>query len=113
MNRPFAIISILMALFLLNGCSYFVHKDPLPEHVAPLLPALNLVEQKIPPESCDDHCAKQGVIKKKFCLKKCEYKKKRAEKKALVALCESKQDDWWSRLIHKNKDNSADECSYY
>lgn len=113
----FLIISIVITLSALNGCSYFVHHDPTLVQVAtptstsnPIV-SPNQIVKIAPLESCDDHCSKSSGIKKKFCIKKCEYKTKRLARKALIALCESKQKDWWSRLINRNKDSSADECS--
>ena len=84
-----------MTLFLLNGCSYFFHKDPVLEQSASLPSVPNQIEKKVPLESCEVQCSKSGGIKKKFCLKKCEIKKKRAERNALRELCESKKMAWW------------------
>jgi hypothetical protein len=116
MNRVFLSISIVMTLSILNGCSYFVHQDPATVQLAtptsrsnPIV-SPNQIVKIAPLESCDDHCSKSSGIKKKFCIKKCEYKTKKLARKALIALCESKQKDWWSRLIHRNKDGIADEC---
>jgi len=111
MNRLFAIISIFIALFLLHGCSYFSHKDPRPEQAIIPVPASTPLIKKATLESCDEHCAKHGGIKKKFCLKKCEHKKKRAERKALIALCETQKNDWWARLIHRDNGSFTSECS--
>jgi len=113
MNRSFGIISLLLTLSLLNGCSYFFHKDPVLEQ-SPSSPSLpNELEKRALLESCDVICSKNGGIKKKFCLKKCEIKKKRAERNALRELCESKKMAWWLRLIYWNwnKDSSNDECA--
>ncbi len=119
MGSKLAVTSLLMAL-LTSGCSYFFHKDPLPEKaVAPSPVNVTLplppkpIEQKIILETCADLCSKHGGIKKKFCLKKCEFKKKRAEKKALREVCEAKQDKWWSRLFHPNNKRSGVDCSDY
>jgi len=109
MGSKLVVVSLLLALAL-SGCSYFSHKDPAPQQVATPAPAPNLVEQKILPMSCDEHCSKHSGIKKKFCLKKCEHKKKRVERKALIEACEAKQGNWWSRLFQSKKDNSCIEC---
>ena len=81
MSRKLVVVSLLLTLAL-SGCSYFSHKDPASQQAATLKPlaAPTLVEQKILPMSCDDHCFKHGGIKKKFCLKKCEYKKRKTSK---------------------------------
>lgn len=107
MGSKLVVVSLLLALAL-SGCSYFSHKDPAPQQVA--TPAPTLVEQKILPMSCDAHCSKHSGIKKKFCLKKCEHKKKRVERKALIEACEAKKGNWWSRLFQSKKDNSCIEC---
>lgn len=106
-------MSFLMTLFLLNGCSYFFHKDPVLEQSASLPSVPNQIEKKVPLESCEVRCSKSGGIKKKFCLKKCEIKKKRAERNALRELCESKKMAWWLRLIYWNwnKDSYSGECA--
>jgi hypothetical protein len=111
MGSKLVFVSLLLALAL-SGCSYFSHRDPAPQQVATPtpLPEPILVEQKILPMLCDDHCSKHGGIKKKFCLKKCEHKKKRVERKALIEACEVKQGNWWSRLFQTKKDNSGIEC---
>lgn len=105
MGSKLVVVSLLLALAL-SGCSFFSHKDPAPQQAAPPTPT----QQKILPISCDEHCAKHSGIKKKFCLKKCEHKKKRVERKALIEACEAKQGNWWSRLFQSKKDNSGIEC---
>jgi hypothetical protein len=111
MGCKLVVVSLLLALSL-SGCSYFSHKDPASRQAATPnpLPAPTLVEQKTLPMSCDDHCTKHGGIKKKFCLKKCEHKKKRIERKTLIEACEAKQGNWWSRLFQSKKNNSGIEC---
>lgn len=114
MGNKLSAIPLLIALFL-SGCSYFSNKDSIPQQTTPpsaplTLPAQIPVDQKATPISCDDICSKSGGIKKKFCVKKCEFKKKRADRKALIAECESKKTDLWSRLILNNKDSLGIEC---
>ncbi len=113
MCRSFGIISLLMTLSLLDGCSYFFHKDPVLEQAASSNSAPNQIEKKVPLESCEVQCSKSAGLKKKFCLKKCEFKKKRAERNALREWCESKKMAWWLRLIYWNwnKDSSSGECA--
>jgi len=101
MGSKLVVVSLLLALAL-SGCSFFSHKDPAPQQVAAPILILRM--------SCDEHCSKHSGIKKKFCLKKCEHKKKRVERKALIEACEAKKGNWWSRLFQSKKDNSGIEC---
>ena len=117
MNSNLVVIPLIIALSLLNGCSFFSHNDSIPEKAtvqnpAPLPPppTLKLVEQKTTPESCDDICSKYTGIKKKFCAKKCDIKQKRAERKTLIAACEARKADFWLRLIHKKRDSLDIDC---
>ncbi|MFI3222222.1 MAG: hypothetical protein QX191_04210 [Methylococcaceae bacterium] len=111
MGSKLVFASLLLALTL-SGCSFFPHKAPAPLQIATPtpLPEPILVEQKTLPMSCDEHCSKQGGIKKTFCLKKCEHKKKKVERKALIEACAAKQGNWWSRLFQTKKHNSGIEC---
>ncbi len=72
---------------------------------APLpLPTPIPIVQKATPISCDEICSKSGGVKK------CEFKKKRTDRKVLIAECEAKKEGFWSRITHKNKNRLGIDC---
>jgi len=117
MYSNLVLIPLLIALSLLSGCSYFSHNTLIPEN-ATTPPSIHLLppsapkplESKMAPESCNEICSAYSGIKKKFCLKKCEFKKKRADRKALIAECEAKKSDLWSRLLQNKKNSLYIDC---
>ena len=115
MNKCLLVVFLLVTLFM-SGCSYLFNQDSPPEQVATssvnssVSPVQKTIEPKVSPPSCNDLCSKQGGLKKKFCVKKCEFLKKRAEKMALIRECEARKADMWSRIINKQRDKSSVEC---
>ena len=121
-----SIKSVVLFLFIfylsLSGCSFFYNKAPVAEQktssvVAPLpsLPpaVLKPLEPKASLLSCEDVCSNQKGIKKTFCVKKCEFKIKKAERKALKEACIAKKAEIWSRIFPKANDSSSLDCRDY
>jgi len=117
MDSNLVLIPLLIALSLLSGCSYFSNNTPVQEnantpppiHLLPP-PAPKPLESKATSVLCDEVCSTYKGIKKKFCLKKCEFKKKRADRKALIAECEAKESSLWSRLLQKKRNILYIDC---
>ncbi len=120
MNKT-SLLIFLMLTFSVSGCSYFCNEDAVTDLAAPLvsapaplpLPVLKPLVPKASLLSCEEVCSNQTGIKKKFCVKKCEFKIKKAERKALKEACIAKKAEIWSRIFPKANDSSSLDCRDY
>ena len=99
-------LMVLVTVTFLNGCSFFANNSPRPEQSDLILPISN----KALIQSCDVQCSNRGGIKKKLCIKNCQFKQVRAERKNLIKACSADQESWWFRFTYIIKDILGNRC---